>query len=361
MPGHVASVTHTAMIPSASPIMVGSWNAGPATARAVSLFAAGAPMLDALVGGVALIEDDPAEMSVGYGGLPNEEGVVELDAAVMDGPRHKAGAVAGLKGVRHAAAVALNVLRRTDHALLVGEGALKFARQCGFKEEDLLTEQAREAWLRWKATLSLRDGWIGPDDAATDFGHARWAGHHANPTPGGPGGPGGEADQTGPGGAGGQPTAPFTYGTVHVSALTEPGGDLFSCTSTSGLSYKIPGRAGDTPMIGAGLYTDNRAGSAGCTGRGEATMHNAASYHAVLLMEQGRAPTEAALEALRRVASRTLEPRLLSAPGRPSFNVTLYALRKDGEVGAASILPGYTYVTQHGPETKLGACPSVFP
>ncbi|MFM9957046.1 MAG: isoaspartyl peptidase/L-asparaginase [Phycisphaerales bacterium] len=345
----------------ASPILVGSWNAGPATAKAAALFVAGTPMLDAVVAGIALIEDDPAEMSVGYGGLPNEEGIVELDGAVMDGPRHKAGAVAGLKGVRHAAAVALNVLRRTDHALLVGEGALKFARQCGFKEEDLLTEQAREAWLLWKANLSIRDGWIGPDDVATDFGHARWAGHHANPTPGGPGGPAdGTAILPKPGESGGRPAAPFTFGTVHVSALTAPGGDLCSCTSTSGLSYKIPGRAGDTPMIGAGLYTDNAAGSAGCTGRGEATMHNAASYHAVLMMEQGRTPTEAALEALRRIASRTLERRLLSAPGRPSFNVTLYAVRKDGEVGAASILPGYTFVTQIGTQTTLGPCPSVF-
>jgi N4-(beta-N-acetylglucosaminyl)-L-asparaginase len=304
-------------------------------------------------------------MSVGYGGLPNEEGIVELDAAVMDGPRHKAGAIAGLKGIRHAAAVALSVMRRTDHALLVGEGALKFAKQCGFKEEDLLTPQAREAWLQWKANLSTRDGWIGEDDAATNFGDAKWAGHHANPTPGGPGGPGGPGDfsqsnQPKPGQSSGSPTAPFTFGTVHLSALTAPGGDLFSCTSTSGLSYKIPGRAGDTPVIGAGLYTDNRAGSAGCTGRGEATLHNCAAFHAVMLMEQGRTPTEAALESLKRIADRTLERRLLSAPGRPSFNVTLYALRKDGVLGAASILPGYTYVIHRFGKGELLSCPSVF-
>jgi N4-(beta-N-acetylglucosaminyl)-L-asparaginase len=349
-------------MPESTPILVGSWNAAPAASRAASLFAQGTPLLDAVVAGIQLIEDDPEEMSVGLGGIPNEEGVVELDAAVMDGPLHRGGAVAGLKGVRHAAAVALNVLRRTDHALLVGEGALKFAKQCGFKEEDLLTPKARDAWLLWKANLSTRDGWIGHDDHATDFGDAKWAGHHANPTPGGPGAHGGpqSTTQPKPGQSAGTPTAPFTFGTVHLSALTAPGGDLASCTSTSGLSYKIPGRAGDTPIIGAGLYTDNNAGSAGCTGRGEATLHNCAAFHAVMLMEQGRTPTEAALESLKRIAARTHERRLLTAPGRPSFNVTLYALRKDGELGAASILPGYTYVTQRGGTTALTACPSVF-
>ncbi|MBN8645330.1 MAG: isoaspartyl peptidase/L-asparaginase [Planctomycetes bacterium] len=341
-------------------IMVGSWNAGPAVERAAMQAARGTALLDAVVEGIGLIEDDPEEMSVGYGGLPNEAGVVELDAAVMDGRTHKAGAVAGLKGVRHAAKVALNVLRRTDHALLVGEGALAFARQCGFKEEDLLTAKAREAWLAWKASLSTRDAWIGPDDETTGFGGALWAGHKANPTPGGPPTPSTPAVPA-PGRSGGAPKVPFTFGTVHVSALNAPGGDLCSCTSTSGLSYKIPGRAGDTPVIGAGLYTDNAVGSAGCTGRGEATVHNCSAFHAVVLMESGMSATEAALGALKRLVSRTIEARLLSAPGRPGFNVTLYALRKDGDAGAASVLPGYTYVRWRGGRRELLECPSVFP
>ncbi|MBS0196584.1 MAG: N(4)-(beta-N-acetylglucosaminyl)-L-asparaginase [Planctomycetes bacterium] len=324
------------------PILISSWNGAPATSLAAKLHGAGTPLLDAIVAGISLVEDDPEELSVGYGGLPNEDGEVELDAAVMDGPLHKAGAVAGLRRVRHAAAVAREVLRRTDHALLVGEGALRFAKQCGFKEEDLLTPKAREGWLQWKASLSNKDGWIGPEEVTSDFGHARWAGRENNPTPGGPP-PGDSKTASG---------APFTYGTIHVSGL-DLQGNLFSCTSTSGLSYKIPGRVGDSPVIGAGIFTDNEIGSAGATGRGESTLHNCAAFEVVRLMEEGRTPTQACLETLARIAKRTRERRLLSAPGHPSFNVTLYALRSDGETGAASMLPGYEYVVQRAGETSV--------
>lgn len=339
---------------SLSPTLIGSWNAGPAADRAAMLHASGTPLLDAIVAGIGLIEDDPEEMSVGYGGLPNEEGVVELDAAVMDGPMHKAGAIAGLRGVRHAASVALQVLRRTDHALLVGDGALKFSRQLGFKEEDLLTDKAREAWLTWKASLSTRDAWLGPDDQVTEFGGARWAGHVANPTPGGP-----PPATPKPGESGGAPKVPFTFGTVHLSGL-DASGNLFACTSTSGLSYKIPGRAGDTPVVGAGIYTDNDVGSSGCTGRGEAALQSCAAYETVRLMEEGRGPVESALEALRRIAKHTREPRLLAAHGRPSFNVTIYALRKDGALGSASMHEGYTYIAHRQARTTLEKCAFAF-
>ncbi|MCX5688329.1 MAG: N(4)-(beta-N-acetylglucosaminyl)-L-asparaginase [Planctomycetota bacterium] len=332
-----------------APTLIASWNGAPATKLAALLHSRGTPLLDAIVEGIKLVEDDPEELSVGYGGLPNEEGDVELDACVMDGPLHKAGAVAGLKRVRHAAAVAREVLRRTDHALLVGEGALKFARQCGFREEDLMTAKSREAWLAWKAELSPRDGWISPTEAASDFGHARWAGHADNPTPGGP--PPGDSTTA--------PRAPFTYGTIHVSGL-DASGNLYACTSTSGLSYKIPGRAGDSPIVGAGVYTDNAAGSAGATGRGESTLHNCAAYEVVRLMEQGRGPTEAALETLRRMAARTKEGRLLASPGRPNFNVTIYALRKDGQVGCASMHEGYEFITQSGDCCRVEKAASVF-
>lgn len=332
-----------------APTLIASWNGAPATKLAALLHSRGTPLLDAIVEGIKLVEDDPEELSVGYGGLPNEEGEVELDACVMDGPLHKAGAVAGLKRVRHAAAVAREVLRRTDHALLVGEGALKFARQCGFREEDLMTAKSREAWLAWKAELSPRDGWISPTEAASDFGHARWAGHTENPTPGGP--PPGDSTTA--------PRAPFTYGTIHVSGL-DALGNLYACTSTSGLSYKIPGRAGDSPIVGAGIYTDNAAGSAGATGRGESTLHNCAAYEVVRLMEQGRGPTEAALETLRRMAARTREGRLLASAGRPNFNVTIYALRKDGEVGCASMHEGYEFITQTGDRCRVEKAASVF-
>jgi N4-(beta-N-acetylglucosaminyl)-L-asparaginase len=346
------------------PIFVGSWNAGPAAARACERARAGAGLLDAIVAGIELIEDDPAEMSVGYGGLPNEEGVVELDAAVMDGAMHKAGAVAGLRGVRHAAAVALQVMRRTDHALIVGEGALKFARQMGFKEEDLLTPEAREAWLAWKANLSTRDAWLGDSDrlpgAAGAFG-AAWAGHISNTTPGRPpdaaniaaNDPANLALRTNA--SSGPSKVPFTQGTVHLSGI-DARGDLAAVTSTSGLSYKLPGRAGDTPMIGGGLYVDNDFGAAGCTGRGEASLQSCAAYEAVRMMEEGRSPAEAARESLRRLARRTREPRLLAPDGGPVFNVTVYALRKDGAVGSAAIRPGYTFVACRGGVPTLEQC-----
>ncbi len=320
------------------PVLIASWNGAPATRRAVDLSRTGVPLLEAIVEGVKLIEDDPAEMSVGYGGLPNEDGEVELDAAVMHGPAHRCGAVAGLRGVRHAAAVALEVLRRTDHAMLVGEGAREFARKVGFRSEDLVTDAARRAWLAWKGSMSGADGWVDPGGGTGggtgSFGTARWAGHESNPTPGRP------------------PEVPFTFGTVHVSGV-DARGDLYSCTSTSGLSYKIAGRVGDSPVAGAGIYTDNSVGSAGATGRGESTLQTCAAYEVVRAMEEGREAQEACLAVLRRIAARTRESRLLDGQGRPSFNVTLYALRKDGALGAASMHAGYTFIAQRGDRCDL--------
>jgi N4-(beta-N-acetylglucosaminyl)-L-asparaginase len=335
-------------VPLARPVLVGSWNAGPATALAATLHLSGMPLLDAIVKGIALVEDDPEELSVGFGGLPNEDGEVELDAAVMDGPRHKAGGVAGLRRVRHASAVALEVLRRTDHALLVGEGAAKFARQLGFVEEDLRTPASRAAWLAWKQQLSPKDGWIAQDESRSEFDPARWAGHVHNPTPGRPP----DAPSQRASDAPAPPTAPFTYGTIHVSGL-DGAGNLFSATSTSGLSYKIPGRVGDSPIVGAGLYTDNDVGSAGATGRGESTLHNCAAFDVVRRIEAGAEPSRACAEALRTLVRRTREQRLLGEGGTPLFNVTLYAIRKDGATGAASIHPGYQHVVQRGDTTTL--------
>lgn len=323
------------------PVLISSWNGRPATGRAVELVRAGTPMLDAIVAGVALVEDDPEEMSVGFGGLPNEDCVVELDAAVMDGPRHRAGAVAGLRGVRHVSRVALEVMRRTDHTLLVGEGALKFARVVGFPEEDLLTPKSREAYLAWKAELSEKDAWVSRQDKASDFGVARWAGRSSGS---------GKDDAPGPqkaGQHGAAPKAPFTYGTIHVSGL-DPSGDLWSVTSTSGLSYKLAGRAGDTPIVGAGLYTDNAVGSAGATGRGEAVMQVCGSHSVVQHMENGVLPVDACLMVLKKIADCTRESRLLDEKGRPRFNVTLYALRKDGTTGCASMHEGYEHIEQRG-------------
>ncbi len=338
-----------------SPVLISSWNGVPALDRAGALSRQGMELLEAIVEGIALVEDDPEEMSVGYGGLPNEDGVVELDAAVMHGPLHRGAAIAALRGVRHAAAVALEVMRRTDHSLLVGEGARKFALALGFKDEDLLTPRARKAWLDWKASLSDRDAWLSPNQSSGGFGQALWAGSTA---------PGSRADAPGsvpaPGDSRAQaPAVPFTFGTIHVSGV-DAQGDLYSCTSTSGLSYKIAGRAGDTPILGAGLYTDNAVGSAGATGRGEAVMQVCGAHGVVAGMEAGLSPTEACLKVLKKITSCTREKRLLDARGRPNFNVTLYAVRKDGVTGSASMHQGYEHVVHAGGVTEVRPCAFLF-
>jgi N4-(beta-N-acetylglucosaminyl)-L-asparaginase len=349
------------------PIFIASWNGGPATARAAELAVAGEHLLDSIVAGIQLVEDDPEEMSVGYGGLPNEEGVVELDAAVMDAATHRAGAVAGVRGYRHVARLALEVMRRTDHSLLVGEGAARFARQLGFPLEDLLTPRAREAWLLWKANLSDRDAWLpaGGGEGPVDFGKAAWAGRDPRF-----GATSATADlqrgrgDPGPGESGGAPAAPFTFGTIHVSGLipgvTGSSPAIACCTSTSGLSYKIPGRVGDSAVVGAGLYCDAGVGSAGATGRGESVLQACGSFSIVREMERGATPTQACLTVLKQIADRTREKRLLDARGRPTFNVTLYALRADGLVGSASMHEGYTHVVQRGNITTVEASAFLF-
>lgn len=348
--------------PLAGPVMISSWNGSPAVTRAALGLAKGEPLLDALVAGITLVEDDPEELSVGYGGLPNEDGIVELDAAIMDGPRHRAGGVAGVRGFRHVSRLALEVLRRTDHTLLVGEGAARFARALGFPEEQLLTDKARRAWLDWKATLSTRDGWLSAEelagDAGSTFGQALWAGNVdpsknvavPSTTP---------SSTPAPGNSSTAPKVPFTYGTIHLSAL-DASGNLASITSTSGLSYKIAGRVGDTPIVGAGLYTDNAVGSAGATGRGEAVMQVCGASLVVSRMEAGDTPEAACLFTLKRIADRTRERRHLTAKGIPNFNVTLYALRKDGLTGSASMHQGYEHVVHADGAAQTHPCAFLF-
>ncbi len=300
----------------AGPVVISSGRKPAVVTLAGEMIGQGVDPVDAVVEGVALVENDPNDMSVGYGGLPNERGVVELDSSVMHGPSHKAGAVASLRNIKNPARVALKVLRHTDHVLLVGQGALEFARAHGFKEEDLLTERAREAWLRWKSNLNPNDDWLDEDQTVAPAG--------------------GEA------GARRRDPIPMTYGTIHCAAVNV-NGDLSACTTTSGLSYKVPGRVGDSPILGAGMYVDNEVGSAGATGRGEAAMQSCASFQIVRNMEAGLEPTEACLETLRWIARRTRRPELLAAPGRPRFGLTLYALRKDGVTGCASMLSRAPY------------------
>ncbi len=323
------------------PVAIASGNGLECVRTAHRMLGEGADPLDAAVAGVRIVEDDPDDMSVGLGGLPNEEGVVELDACVMHGPSARAGAVASLRNIKNPAAVAREVARRTDHVLIVGEGALTFARRMGFKEENLLTERAREAWLRWRSTLNRDDDWLADDefDLPGDGREAR---------PGRRGAAIHDADRPGA-----TPVSaialgdhviwidgvPYTTGTIHCSARTDAG-DLAGCTTTSGLSWKLPGRVGDSPIVGAGCFTDNAVGSAGSTGRGEAVIQVCGAHTIVTRMDAGDHPTDACLYALKKIADYTKPARLLDDRGRPNFQVLFYAVRKDGAYGSASMWSG---------------------
>ena len=268
------------------PVAVSSSNGLRAVARAVERMAAGADPLDSAIEGVNIIEDDPNDMTVGYGGVPNEEGVVQLDACVMHGPTAKAGAVAALEGVKNPTKLAKLIMETTDHVLLVGPGARRFADVNGFAHENLLTEKARKVWLYWKQNLSPLDKWLEPDPDKLDPDVRDFIKEYGS-------------DMF---------RNPRIHGTVHVSAVNA-NGDLAGCTSTSGLFFKMPGRVGDSPLIGAGCFTDNSVGSAGSTGRGEANILIAGGHTVVEMMRQGKHPKDACLEALKRIAASTRERR----------------------------------------------------
>ncbi len=305
------------------PVVVSSANGLHATALAMQRIRQGEDALDAVIAGVNRVEDDPDDMTVGYGGLPNEDGIVELDACVMHGPTGRGGGVASLQKIRHPSRVAKVVMERTDHVLIVGEGALRFARAHGFVEENLLTDKARQTWLRWKETLSDRDDWLPPHDPST-------RNISANPV-----------DMT------------RDYGTINCNALDQNGG-LSGCTTTSGLAFKIPGRVGDSPILGAGLYVDNEVGAAGSTGRGEANLLSCASVMVVEFMRDGTSPEEACLKACQRIAGQTRMKRLQDDRGRPDFNVTFYAIDRNGGFGSAAIWSGGKMAVNTGePESRL--------
>ena len=313
--------------------VVSSANGLEATRKAYEMILAGSDPADAVVAGVGIAEDDPHDTSVGYGGLPNERGIVELDAAVMHGPTHRAGAVASLQNIRHPALVALKVMRRTDHVLLVGAGALDFAKAHGFPEENLLTELSRKIWLRWKETLSDKDDWM-PDPADNDIPVADFFRSRSVPLV--------QSAATRDVKVASD-ISPMKFrrptGTIHCAGMTRLG-DFACTTTTSGLAFKIPGRVGDSPIIGAGLYCDNEIGSCGSTGLGEVNLQNLCSFAAVELMRNGASPEEAGMEVLRRVAKK-IEPRLRDKDGHPDFGLIFYLLAKDGR---------HAGVTMWGPE-----------
>jgi N4-(beta-N-acetylglucosaminyl)-L-asparaginase len=300
--------------PPARPCVVASANGIRGVSKAMDLLAnQGTDTLDAVVEAVKIQELDPNDMSVGYGGLPNAEGVVQLDAACMHGPTRRAGAVGALEGIKTPSEVAKCVLRYTNHILLVGKGAQDFAVQFGFRIEDLLTERARQAWLRWRANLN-------PDDNYRDI-------------------PEGQVFPTPP------------HGTINCSAINASG-DISSVTTTAGLAWKIPGRVGDSPIVGAGLYVDNAVGAAGSTGLGECNIMVCGAFSTVEGMRRGLAPTDACLETLRRVVAMS-EPRLLDAAGRPKYDLQFYAVNKRGEFGSAGLYAGYQFAVHDGRDARL--------
>jgi N4-(beta-N-acetylglucosaminyl)-L-asparaginase len=318
------------------PVVIASGNGLRSVTKAMEMITSGSDALDAVIAGVNIIEDDPNDHTVGYGGLPNEDGVVELDSAVMHGPTHRAGAVGSLRNIRNPSQVARVVMERTDHVLLVGEGALRFAKAHGFKEENLLTDEAREIWLRWKETMSGKDDWLPPHtENDKDIGEAGFVE---------PGLRGGESGFTN---GDYRPT-----GTIHCSAI-DMKGNISCVTTTSGLAYKIAGRVGDSPIIGAGLFVDNDIGAAGSTGRGEANLINCSSVMIVEYMRQGKTPEQACLDACQRIVDHNKMRRLKDDSGRPTFDVKFYAVNKTGTVGSAGIYGGGQFAVNDSAGPRL--------
>ena len=315
-----------------APVAVASANGLDSVATAIRVVEAGGDTLDAVVEGVNLVELDPDDSSVGYGGRPNLDGVVQLDSSVMHGPSRGAGAVACIEGIKTPSRVAVDVMRYTDHVLLVGEGAQRFAVSMGHRLEDLLTERSRRGWIEWRARMSDTDDYLTPEESGQnvppfedeeDYGLGILDSH----------------DGVRP------------QGTINCNVINRDG-ELSGVTTTSGLAWKVPGRVGDSPIVGAGLYVDNDVGACGSTGRGEAVIKTCGSHSVVELMRSGMAPTDACLEALQRVVTFTVAARLQDPEGRPSFNVNYYAVNKNGDYGGAAIWSGARFAVCAGGESR---------
>src|SRR3954471_9412225 len=295
---------------------------------AFAMITGGADVLDALVAGVNIVELDPTDDSVGYGGLPNADGVVQLDSCCMHDPKKRAGGVAGIEGIRTPSKIAQLVMDLTDHHLLVGKGAQEFARSMGFKvEDDLNTENSRGKWIEWKRRTDPLH-YLSPKDRQTAYHQVAM-------------------DMI----AEGLIDREHYYGTINCDGVNARG-EVCGVTTTSGLAWKIPGRAGDSPILGAGLYVDGEVGAAGSTGRGEANLYNLCSYLIVENMRRGMHPKDAGMDALRRIKVNTVEKRLFNSKGNPNFGISFYCLNAKGEYAGVSMYAShYAVCTEKGPET----------
>ncbi len=331
-------------MPSIQPVVIASANGNffknggrdTCVEKAFALIISGADVLDALVAAVTIVELDPEETSVGYGGLPNADGIVQLDAGCMDGPTKRAGAVAALEGVPTAARVAQLVLEHTDHHLLAGAGAQAFAKRMGLQiADDLNSPRSRTIWQEWRRRVcNLGDVPPGLERSARRSVELSMI-------------------------ADGWIDANHFYGTIHCSGIAANGATC-GVTTTSGLAWKIPGRVGDSPVLGAGLYVDGEVGAAGSTGRGEANLYNVGSFLIVEYMRRGMHPKDAGLEALRRIAANTIDPGLLNSRRRPNFNVNFYVVSRGGEFAGVSMYSEgrFAVCTENGAETL--ACEPLF-
>jgi N4-(beta-N-acetylglucosaminyl)-L-asparaginase len=269
------------------PVFLATWAHGkPANERAAEVFKGGGSLLDAVEKGINVPESDPTVMSVGYGGLPNAEGVVELDAAIMDGTRHRAGAVCSLHMIKNPVSVARLVMEKTRHTTLAGEGAFEFALKMGFEPQTLLTPESLKKWQEWKANPQRKTFWLTPEN----------------------------------------------HDTIGMVA-TDGKGHVVSGCSTSGLAWKIPGRVGDSPLVGCGVYADDNVGAASATGDGDLMTNYCTSVSIVHSMAHGASPQEACMELLRHMVK--------TDPRNKGGEVAVIAINTRGEIGAACMNEGF--------------------
>jgi N4-(beta-N-acetylglucosaminyl)-L-asparaginase len=326
------------------PLIISSANGVNALQKGMDILKSGGDTLDAVVAAVTVVEDDPNDDSVGYGGLPNEEGVVELDASVMHGPTQRCGSVASVQKIKNVSRLAKTVMARTNHVMIVGDGARRFAVAEGFEEMNLLTEHSRKIWLAWKAKTDFnwRPGIDSPE----------WKEHMALLFDG-------DAEKIA---YAEQRIAHPITGTINCLAVNAHG-EVSGTTTTSGLAWKIPGRVGDSPIIGAGLYVDGNVGGAGSTGKGEENIKISGGHTVVEQMRRGVKPTDACLEAMGRVVRNYNGDKKKLA----TFHLYFYALNKDGVYGSASLWKnGYEeskvakFAVHDGTQAKLVPCKPFF-